>query len=61
MAWCLSTGSTWIFGVIRINDINNTYVMHMLQPMQFSLQDADKASNIAVVHDILWTMICWVS
>jgi hypothetical protein len=57
MAWCLSTGATWIFGVTIRDSVNDTYVMRMLQPMQVQLD----APNIAVVHNILWSMVCWVS
>lgn len=60
MAWCLSTGSTWIFGTIRLND-SGAYVMRRTEPMELKLNQADKGSNLEIVHRLLWTLICWVS
>jgi len=60
MAWCLSTGSTWIFGIIR-QDQNNAYAMRITEPTELNLSDADKGSNVEVVRHILWALICWVS
>jgi len=60
MAWCLSTGSTWIFGIIHLNR-DGKYVMRMTEPMMFQLSDADKGSNLEAVRHIFWALMCWVN
>ena len=60
MAWCLSTGSTWVFGVIF--QFGEEYVMRMIKPIKLQLSAADKGDNSAVaIQQILWTLTCWVS
>jgi len=60
MGWCLSTGSTWIFGTIQLND-DGTYVMRMTELMKLQLRNADKESNLGIVQCIFWALLCWVS
>jgi len=60
MTWCLSTGSTWIFGDIHLNT-DGKYVMRRTEPMVFQLGDADKGSNLETVRRIFWALMCWVN
>lgn len=58
MAWCLSTGSTWIFGIIY--NVQGKYVMRWIAPMEFNLRQLHESANVEVVCNIFWALACWM-
>jgi hypothetical protein len=59
MAWAISTGSSWSFGIICTRGPDQGYAMYRLETMVFDLarlNDEDKGT----IDTIFWTLAYWV-
>jgi len=66
MQWCLTTGTTWIFGiVVRVQEYREDEVgyknhanVYTLSPRHLSLS---KTKVEKTIEEISWLLMCWVS
>jgi len=59
MRWCLSTGSSWVFGVICDKSVGGEYRVYSIKPMEYAIDALDDSANISVIQDIFWALVCW--
>jgi len=63
MGWCLSTGTTWIFGVVHaeidLSEDCTTYTIHSTEPV--SLKDVGTDESKDNVSSVFWALVYWVS
>jgi len=65
MQWCLTTGTTWIFGIVSyrkdygegVYGQGNYADIYTLSPRQLSLSKNEIEKTI---EEIAWLLMCWV-
>lgn len=60
MRWCLSTGTTWVFGVVcREKWAGGEFRIYRINPMTYNIDALNHPPEVSVVHNIFWTLVCW--